>query len=401
MMFKLQRLIIIMVMFFQNCKISTCTYLKGISILFLFGILFTINAYSKERINRPMVWDYDELVTLKKDSLSSSTVQQYIYSANKICNKEPVIITRKSKTFAPDNHYYCSVGSYWWPDTLNAGKYVNKDGKTNPESLEYDITTLKKLTSQCRILSKAFFFTNDLKYYNAFVIQLHSFFINEETRMYPTFEYAQVIPGKNNNKGRSTGMIDSYSFNTIIESIRLVDGVKRIDRRTMRRLKRWFYEFAEWAENGVSGESLHKSNTNVALAYDVTIANVYLFAGEETKAKLIVDGFEDRRISVQIKEDGTQPNELQRTKAFSYSLFNLTHIIDLCYLARYWYPNYYQEHRERIDKAFEFLGQYVDNPESFPYQQISDWDNCKKNFWKQLRRVEYLRNIEKKGDKLI
>lgn len=347
-----------------------------VGLSFLFGCYFTIIAYSQERICKPLVWNNDELVSLKKDPSNSFTVLQYIQAANKICKKEPVIITQKNKTFAPDNHYYCSVGSYWWPDTLNAGRYVNKDGKTNPESLDYDITKLKRLTSQCRILSKAFFFTKDLKYYNAFVMQLRCFFLNKETRMYPTFEYAQVIPGQNNNKGRSTGMIDSYSFNTVIESIRLVDGVKIIDSRTMRGMKKWFYKFSEDSEKRY-GETMRSANNNIGLAYDVTLVNMYLFSGKESKAKQIANKFASNRLFVQINKDGRQPAELKRSKAFTYSLFNLTHIIDFCFLARYWYPSYYADHKERIDAAFCFLEQYANEESSFPYQQISSWDQCR------------------------
>ena len=115
---------------------------------------------------------------------------------------------------------------------------------------------------------------------------------------------------------------------------------------------------------------------------------MYLFSGKEKRAKEIVDEFADLRIEKQILDDGSQPAELKRTKAMSYSLYNLTHIIDMCYLARYWYPNYYQEHRDRIDKAFEFLGQYVDNPQVFPYQQISNWEGCQRNYYNQLNRLK-------------
>lgn len=129
----------------------------------------------------------------------------------------------------------------------------------------------------------------------------------------------------------------------------------------------------------------------ISLAYDITIANMYLFAGKEKKAKEIVDKFNELRIERQILEDGSQPVELKRTKAFSYSLYNLSHIIDFCFLARYWYPNYYQEHRDRIDKAFSFLEQYVGNKKSFPFQQISDWKECMKDYQDLLGRIEQLR----------
>lgn len=348
-------------------------------------------ATSRKQTAPPLMTDVRALMEVKKNPSQEKLFRATKAQGDRQLGEDNIIVIDKVASFAPDKHFYCSIGPYWWPDSQQSGKYINRDGYVNPESAQYDRGRLSSLASRCQNLSEAYYLTKNVEYYNAFIKQLDAWFIDKETFMYPNFEYSQVIPGQRGNKGRNTGMIEAYSFNIVIESIRLVNSVKKLDKQKLIALKTWFYEFAEWAETGEVGESLRKSNTNVALAYDVIIANMYLFAGEEAKAKLIVDDFEDRRINVQIKEDGSQPNELQRTKAFSYSLFNLTHIIDMCFLARYWYPNYYLEHRERIDKAFEFLGQYVDNTESFPYQQISDWDKCKKNYRKQLERVEKLR----------
>ena len=183
--------------------------------------------------------------------------------------------------------------------------------------------------------------------------------------------------------------ISFFYFNTIIESIRLVNSVKKIDRLTMKALQSWFFEFAQWADNSY-GTFFKKVDNNISLAFDVTTVNMYLFAGNEKRAKEIVDDFAVLRIDRQIIEDGSQPVELKRTRAFSYSMFNLTHIVDMCYLARYWYSNYYHEHHKRIDKAFEFLGQYVEEPEKFPYQQITSWDKCVNNYRYQLERIKAL-----------
>ena len=136
---------------------------------------------------------------------------------------------------------------------------------------------------------------------------------------------------------------------------------------------------------------LRNANNNIGTAYDLTMMNMYLFIGNKKKAKEIANGFYENRIIVQIQEDGRQPSELLRTKAFTYSIKNIGLIIDFCYLARYWYPDYYEAHRERIDKAFEFLAPYVEAPETFPYQQITSWDACKKSYNQQLERIKVLR----------
>lgn len=84
--------------------------------------------------------------------------------------------------------------------------------------------------------------------------------------------------------------------------------------------------------------------------------NMYLFAGWKIRTKEIVGDVAALRLNKQTMDEESQPSELRRTQAFSY--FNLTHIVNMCYLPRYLYPNYYQEQIEN-KKAFEFLGQYV------------------------------------------
>ena len=341
-----------------------------------------------------LIWNVSELESMRLDSTTNIRyVRNVLRMGEQHLEEGIVTVTTKKTTFAPSVHYYCSMGPYWWPDPEHPGKYINRDGYINPERSQYDREKLAKLTKRCQNLSRAFFLTSDSCYYDSFVRQLQAWFVNEETLMYPNFEYGQVIPGQNGNKGRSTGLIDAYDFNTIIESLRLVHRVKKIDNKTLKKLQQWFLTFADWAEDAY-GEKFKGVNNNISLAFDVTMTNMYLFAGKERKAKEIVDDFARLRLDRQINEDGSQPSELKRTKAFSYSMFNLTHIVDMCYLARYWYPNYYEDHRERIDKAFEFLGQYVDSPETFPYQQITSWEKCKKEYQTQLSRINGLSGTE-------
>ncbi len=359
-------------------------------LFFIIVVLIPCQTIAQQQLS-PLVWDMTELNLMKTNYANDKTVKTIVKSANKYCFEDPIVVTDAVLTFAPDNHYYCSVGPYWWPDSLQNGKYIQKDGMVNPDSKLYANGKLNELAKRCESLGKAFYFTEKKEYYDAFYNQIKAWFVNKDTFMYPNFEYSQVVPGINNNQGRSTGFIGAYAFNTVIESIRLVNEVKKIDRETLKHVRNWFMEFAKWAEKGDYGERLRSSKNNIGLAYDVTLVNMYLFAKNTERAKEIADGFALRRINVQIKEDGSQPEELKRTKAFSYSLSNLTHIIDFCYLVRYWYPNYYLEHRNLIDKSFEFLQNHVDNHESFPYKQITSWGKCKRDFALQHKRLLRLR----------
>ena len=67
---------------------------------------------------------------------------------------------------------------------------------------------------------------------------------------------------------------------------------------------------------------------NHGSAYDAQVASFAIFTGQDSVAEMILDSVKLKRIEPQIMADGSQPHELKRTKALSYSSFNLIH---LCY----------------------------------------------------------------------
>lgn len=338
----------------------------------------------------PLIWDMNELEKIKTAPSLPESAKKIIRAAKRYCKLSPVIITDKQKSFAPDNHYYCSIGPYWWPDSIHPGNYYRRDGVVNPESSLYDNSKLVELTRRCQKLSIAYYLTGNVKYYQVFISQIKAWFINEDTYMYPNFEYDLPYPPQSKSESINCGIIGSYKFNHIIESIRLVDSVTAIDKETMIAIQEWFLEFTKWAEKK-HGSAMHKGKQNISIAYDVTMVNMHLFVGDTIKAKKIADNFAKKRILVQIKEDGSQPAELRRTKGFFYSIYNLKHILDFCYLARNWDNNYYNTYAFRIDKAFDFLQKYSKTPETFPYQQITGWDDCIKMLDEQLQRRNNLK----------
>jgi len=372
-----------------NGKGGLCCFRKYITVAILFMCILDVSAQTE--LPKPMLWNVDNIDRIKVDPRCKKTLKKIIKISDVYCESKPIVVTDKIKSFVEDTHYYCSIGGYWWQDSLNPKEYVHKDGERNPMTKDYDASRLSEFSKRCSYLSVAYYITDEKKYFDSFIDQLDSWFINETSFMYPNFEYAAVIIGKNENKGRASGMIQAYSFIDVIESILLVNAKTTIDTTMINTIQRWFVDFTDWAESGRFGYSLRKSNNNTGLAYDVMLTEFYLFVRKEEEARKLYDSFLEKRLLAQIDEEGKQVAELKRTKAFSYSLFNLSHILDFCFIAQYWNPDYYQEHQERIDKAYDFLQSFENNQEEFPYQQKTDWEECKKRLNSQLQRRERLR----------
>lgn len=364
---------------------------RSIFYLLLFAVITIVisipnSVYAKKQ--KPLIWDIDKLNIIRIDQASSEEAKKIIQYADNYCELPPLSVTQNKKlSFGPSNHYYSSIGPYRWPDADHPGKYYLKDGVINPDYRNYDSNKLYDMVLRCQWFSKAFYLTKDKKYYNAFITQIKVWFLNQDTYMEPTFMYAQVIPDDNvNNVGTSSGMIEAYVFNTLIESLRLVNCTYLINRKTYKSLQEWFSQFASWSEKQYS-DYFNTVNNNISLAFDVTMTNLHLFAGENKKAKCIADNFASKRINMQIEDDGKQPAELIRTRAAYYSLYNISHIIDFCCLARYWDNHYLANNGGRIEKAFDFIQQYLDKPETFPYQQITSWDECRSMFNEEKQRI--------------
>lgn len=350
-------------------------------------IFLSFSACSITRYPQTMIWDKKNLKSFKTDGLYNEglTIQEIMKTCDLIIKEAPVTVMNKENSFAPDMHYYCSVGPYWWLDSVS-GKYILKDGYVNPDYYKYDVKRLSVLESRCKYLSLAFYYSGDDRYYDALYKQLYTWFCDTNTYMYPNFEYAQVVPGQNNNKGRSYGIIEAYAFNNIIESIRLVGSRKPLNKKLQNKLKRWFKEFAQWMDYGVFGEELKKTDNNIGIAYDVVLVNMYLFAGIEQRATEICNDFVTSRLNVQINDKGEQPRELERTKAFSYSVFNLKNIVDLIQLSEYCKIEDLKGLIKKTETAFDYLSQYIGHKEKFPYIEISDWDECEDSYFNQWKR---------------
>ena len=63
-------------------------------------------------------------------------------------------------------------------------------------------------------------------------------------------------------------------------------------------------------------------------------------------------------------------------------------------MARSWDKDYYFKNGQRLDKAFEYLSQFIGHQEKFPYRQISSWENCENTFEKLKVRYRKLKGEE-------
>jgi hypothetical protein len=330
-----------------------------------------------------------------------SAYKALVSKADKALTEDLVSVTEKKIVAGSgDIHDYISMGPYWWPNpnTPDGLPYIRKDGQRNPETQKLDRYKLDKMAKGVITFSYAYYFTKDEKYANKAMDYLDFWFLNEKTKMNPNLNYGQMIPGHNNGKGRAEGLIDTYIFVEMIDCITLLSKSKAMRAKDLSAIKSWFSEYLNWLLADEIGQAESRAENNHGLAYDIQVAAYALFTGHNEIAEKIINEFPENRLFKQIEPDGKQPLELERTMAFHYTLFNITHMLDMANLAKSTGKDIYHAvstDGRSISKAIEFIKPYLGKPESaFPYQQLKDWDENQDKLCWILRRATFLQSNE-------
>ncbi len=362
-----------------------------------FGLFFLLMMLHSLSAQNPLIWNAESIRQAKNNY--TDAVKFLLRDADRELTK--TIITVMDKPMTPpsgDKHDYMSMGRYWWPNpnTPNGLPYIRKDGESNPEIEKLDRIPLAQMTRGIKLLSLAFAVTGDEKYLFKATDNLEMWFLNKKTRMNPHLNYGQTIPGHNNGLGRGEGVIDSYSFVEMLEGVELLRVSKKFSKKVDRGLNEWFSKYLDWMLNSAIGKEEYEAKNNHGTAFDVQVVRYALFTGNTEIAQKFLNNFASQRIFSQIEPNGAQPLELARTTAFGYSVFNLTHMIDMTMIANTFdidLLNAASPDGRSILKAVEFLLPFAGkNLNDFPYQQIRDWDKVQEDFALQLYRIDKIQN---------
>ncbi len=300
-------------------------------------------------------------------------------TADRLMDNEPWSVMQK-KMMPPsgNKHDYYSLGIYWWPnpDTENGLPYIRKDGIRNPEYGDYDGPAIHQVADATFTLSLAWYYSQDERYARKAVEFLDTWFLDPATRMNPHLEFGQAIPGI--TEGRGIGIIETGTLVPVVSGIELLESSSALSKDAYNGLKAWFTTYTQWLVGSQKGWDERMWHNNHGSSYDSQVATFALFSGEDSIAAMILDSVKVKRIARQIEPDGSQPWELERTKAMSYSIKNLRHLIENAILAEgigtdLW--NYEPEPGRSILQAIKYLVPFFTEGKAFPYQQIGGIDH--------------------------
>jgi hypothetical protein len=116
-----------------------------------------------------------------------------------------------------------------------------------------------------------------------------------------------------------------------------------------------------------------RNGNNHETWYDVQVAGLALYTGQADVARRTLEGAR-ARIARQIEPDGRQPRELERTRSWDYSIFNLRAFFDLAALGErvgveLW--RYATPEGRGLRRALDFLVPYAAGERPWALPQIT------------------------------
>ncbi|QDQ10405.1 alginate lyase family protein [Streptomyces spectabilis] len=241
-----------------------------------------------------------------------------------------------------DPHDYLSQAPYWWPTAPRTPEnpwgcpYEQRDGERNPEvDTGTDRRDLENVFDSAYELSLAWYYTGERKYAEHAATVLRTWFLDPATRMNPRLDHGQFIPCAYD--GRAIGIIDfSQSYTSVLDAQAiLAAGAPAWTPTDRARMTDWNKDFRDWLTHSDFGRQESAAKNNHGTFYDLQLAALALATGDEALARKTVRDARALRVDPQIAADGSQPQELGRTRSWHYSTFDLVAYARLADIGRH------------------------------------------------------------------
>jgi len=315
---------------------------------------------------------YPEVIFLDKE--------RSIVNGEAALDSMPVTISQfTSVRSAGEKNDFYSEGDYWWPDPEDPdGPYIRKDGDSNPENFVAHRLALMRLSEIAGALGAAYKFTGKEKYAKALLVHLNAWFVNSETQMNPQMRYAQAIMGKVD--GRGIGIIDTIHLVEVIMAARAIMSSKAWGSKNREEIIGWFEEYLQWLTSHPFGEKEKYNGNNHSTTFALQVAALALITDSKEVVNELSIFYKSYLLPEQMDDLGRFPKELNRTKPYAYSTFNLdamTTLVQILTLAgeKNLYEFELADGRSLI-KGVDYFAPFLENKSEWRYQKdIQYWDD--------------------------
>jgi hypothetical protein len=290
--------------------------------------------------------------------------------AETFLKEPPLTVTAfSSPRSAGGLHEYFSEGDYWWPDPKNPdGPYIQRDGMTNPDNFNKHREALRHFCDVVSGLTAAYMITGEEKYAAQAIRHLNAWCADDATKMYPHLKYAQAIKGR--FTGRGTGIIDTIHLIEVARAVEVLSGSTSFKKGEEAAIKQWFAEYLQWLTTHQYGIAEREAKNNHGTWWGAQVAAFAHLVNDTATLSYCRSRFKNVFLPKQMAADGSFPEELRRTKPYSYSIFHLEGMTTLCWILSTPADNLWEftlPDGRNMRKALQFLYPYIVDKSKWPY----------------------------------
>ena len=157
-----------------------------------------------------------------------------------------------------------------------------------------------------------------------------AWFVDDSTRMFPHLRFAQAIKGR--FTGRGIGIIDTIHLIEVARAVEVLSASRIFDAADQAAVRRWFTEYLKWLTTHQYGIDERETRNNHATWWVAQVAAFAHLVEDTAMLSYCRSRFKDVLLPKQMAADGSFPEELRRTKPYSYSIFNLEGMAVICWV---------------------------------------------------------------------
>jgi hypothetical protein len=267
-------------------------------------------------------------------------------------------------------HDYYSQADYWWPNPANPkGPYIQRDGQSNPDNFNDHRKAMIALSLRMPALAAAWLLTRDRRFGQHAADHLRAWFVAPDTRMTPNLEYSQGVKGI--STGRSFGVIDTLHLVEVARAASII-APRFLSDAEHTALHQWFADYLHWMKTSEKGLTERDAHNNHAVCWALQAAEFARLVGDGGTRAEVATQFTGTFLPTQMAPNGSFPQELARTKPYSYSIFNFDAMSMICQslldsghnLFAFTLPD-----GRGICKGAEFLYPYLKDRNAWPYKK--------------------------------
>ncbi|MFL6602283.1 MAG: alginate lyase family protein [Steroidobacteraceae bacterium] len=256
--------------------------------------------------------------------------RRVLRAATRYLREDPITITAyRAERSAGGKHDYFSEGDYWWPDPEHPdGPYIQRDGMTNPDNFVAHRHALIRLSVQMPALTAAWLITKKRVYAQHAARHLRAWFLDPSTWMSPNLQYSQAIHGR--VTGRGIGVIDTIHLVEVARAIPHLRRASVLSADEHAGLEKWFAHYLDWMTHSSNGLEEREAKNNHGTCWVMQAAEFAQYTGNQELIEYCRERYKHVLLPNQVAADGSFPQELRRTKPYSYCLFNLDAMATIC-----------------------------------------------------------------------